>query len=150
LNTRLARSQDATALADLARALGQSLRPADLEQDLAAYPDGYYLTEIEGHVAGYLVLRDSPAPACVAAPKPLQLWKLYVHPRQHGRGVARHLMGQALLHAQRRGNDSLWLGMAPTNARAFAFYVKCGFRTVGTAPLHEDEPPDLILACNLG
>ena len=148
---RAARSSDAEPLARLARSLGIAAEAAAFAQDIAAWVDGFLIAEIDGDVAGYLIARVHDGPACVQAQSPIQLWRLYVAAERQGRGVARELVTHAMAQARVGRHDVIWLGTAPDNARAIAFYGKCGFRSIGTAQLHHghDAHEDLIMARRL-
>jgi ribosomal protein S18 acetylase RimI-like enzyme len=49
------------------------------------------------------------------------------------------------------GAGQIWLGVWERNARAIAFYMKCGFRDVGTQifQLGEDKQTDRVLVLPL-
>ena len=144
--------------------------PADVERYLAeafsaerqaveiADPDGVILLA-EGAdesartcLIGYAHLVGGAAPAAVTGPQPLELKRLYVGRRWHGRGVAQALMDAALVAARLRGAKTLWLGVWERNPRAAAFYAKYGFARVGehTFVLGTDVQTDWILARPLG
>lgn len=106
---------------------------ADFEQLIEQHPGRVQVAEHDGTIIGYVALRRAAHPA-VAAGAALQLWQLYVAPAFHGRGVAAALMSAALEEARRDRHDGVWLGVAPSNARAVAFYRKQGFTALG---LHE-------------
>jgi ribosomal protein S18 acetylase RimI-like enzyme len=150
---RAAEAGDADSLVAVATATGLATSHAEFNGLLADPAVAMYVAidEASGGPVGFLALREHAAPECVQARRPLQLWRLYVIPEFHGRGVARTLTGRALVHAHARGHDVLWLGTDPDNARAIAFYRKCGFRHSGRAALHGDaEHVDQVLACVLG
>jgi ribosomal protein S18 acetylase RimI-like enzyme len=154
MHVRLAIADDAQALVDVATASGlaTSLAEFDALRSDAATTMYVAIDEDGGGPVGFLALREHAPPACVQARRPLQLWRLYVRPDFHGKGVARTLTGRALVHAHAKGHDVVWLGTDPDNARAIGFYRKCGFRNAGRACLHGDhaEDVDQILACVLG
>lgn len=85
-------------------------------------------------IVGFAQVRRGPVPDCVPDPEAIELWRFYVDPAWHGRGVARLLMEAALDLARATGGDAraIWLGVWERNARAQAFYRKCGFVPVGT------------------
>jgi ribosomal protein S18 acetylase RimI-like enzyme len=154
MHVRLAIPDDAQALVDVATASGLATSLAEFDA-LRADPATTMYVAIEedgGGPVGFLALREHAPPACVHARRPLQLWRLYVRPDFHGKGVARTLTGRALVHAHAKGNDVVWLGVDPANERALGFYRKCGFRNAGSACLHGDDAAheDRILACMLG
>jgi ribosomal protein S18 acetylase RimI-like enzyme len=122
----------ATLPADAGAAAGGEPGRADFEP-LIEQPGRVQVAEQHGTIIGYVALRRAAHPA-VAAGAPLQLWQLYVEPAFHGRGVAAQLMAAVLEQARRDRQDSVWLGVAPANARAVQFYRKHGFTALG---LHE-------------
>jgi diamine N-acetyltransferase len=89
------------------------------------------LAEDDGALAGFAQVRDRPVPACVRAPAPLELGRLYVDRPWHGTGVAGALMDEVLRVATERGGRSLWLGVWQENPRAIAFYRRWGFEIAG-------------------
>jgi ribosomal protein S18 acetylase RimI-like enzyme len=95
---------------------------ADVERQINEYPDGFFVAEIGGKVAGYLIVRVAPTPHCVPARNPLQVWRLYVAADHHRQGVARQLMGKAFLHAHSGGHEVVWLGLSKEKTNAIAFY----------------------------
>ena len=84
-----------------------------------------------GALAGFAMLRDKEEPPGVAATRPVELWRFYVDKAWQGRGLARALMYAVDERARARGGRELWLGVWERNARAVAFYRKCGFEVVG-------------------
>src|SRR5688572_1138602 len=142
---------DVDDLVAVARAAGLRDTAEDFRAQLADPGIALYVADDSDTVVGFIALRNTTPPDCVQARAPLQLWRLYVAPEFHGQGVARALTGRALVHAHAKGHDVVWLGTEPGNARAIAFYGKCGFRKSGSANLHGDDPAhaDAILACLL-
>ena len=141
---------DATALAELAeRTWDETFAADNRNEDMELYVAEAYgtpqqqrelldpdittlLVECDGELAGYAQLRSGPPPDCVAGESPLELWRFYIASPWHGRGLAQALMQRVDLEAQRRGGRTLWLGVWEHNARAKAFYSKCGFTDVGS------------------
>lgn len=80
-----------------------------------------------GAPIGYALL--APASLEAAAPTDLELKRIYVFSRFHGRGPAAALMAEAIAAA---GDTPLWLGVYARNARAIAFYARHGFTPAGT------------------
>jgi diamine N-acetyltransferase len=89
------------------------------------------LVEQDGAAIAYAQVRDHHVPDCVTGPQPVELWRFYVDREWHGRGVAAALMERVKAEARERGAGTLWLGVWEHNARARAFYAKCGFVDVG-------------------
>jgi ribosomal protein S18 acetylase RimI-like enzyme len=169
LRIRLAAPEDAGALADLA---ARTFREAYESQmpwgDVKAYCESAYsiarqgaeisdgsiatlLAEVNATLAGFVQLRSGHAPACVESNQSIELWRFYVAARWQGRGIAQKLMTRVEEMAQDRGADVLWLGVWEHNARAHAFYGKCGFVKVGTLPftLGRELQTDLVMVRTL-
>jgi len=103
------------------------------------------LAEVDGTLAGYVQLRaPSPTPVRDGA-SPQEIARFYVDRPWHGHGVARALMRRCV--AEAHDADPLWLGVFERNARARAFYEKCGFAPAGRAVfvMGDDVQEDWIL-----
>ena len=149
MNIRRGVAEDAAVLADLARttfydAFAATNDPADMalhlqraygvSQQTAELQDPgitTLLVEKDGKAIAYAQIRDHHMPDCVKGPAPLELWRFYVDRGWHGQGIAPALMDRVKSEARRRGARTLWLGVWEHNARARAFYAKCGFSDVG-------------------
>jgi diamine N-acetyltransferase len=146
---RTAVAADAAVLADLARTtfydtFAATNDPADmalhlqraygLQQQTAELIDPgitTLLAEQDGVAVAYAQIRGGGVPACVTGPAPVELWRFYVAQGFHGRGIAQQLMDCVKSAARQRGAATLWLGVWEHNARARAFYAKCGFADAG-------------------
>jgi GNAT superfamily N-acetyltransferase len=149
VNIRRGVLEDAAALADLARTTFYDAFAATNDAtDMALHLERAYgvpqqgvelqdpgittlLVEDGGTAIAYAQIRDHHAPECVTGPKPVELWRFYVDRRWHGRGIAAALMDRVKSEARLRGARTMWLGVWEHNARARAFYAKCGFTDVG-------------------
>ena len=141
--------EDAAVLADLARTtFYDAFAAANDPTDMALHLQRAYgvsqqagelqdpgittlLVEKDGRAIAYAQIRDHDMPDCVKGPAPLELWRFYVDRAWHGQGIAPALMDRVKSEARRRGARTLWLGVWEHNARAQAFYAKCGFTDVG-------------------
>jgi len=102
----------------------------------------------ENTAAGFLHLMKSAPDPSVTGPKPIEILRLYVDSRWHGKGVGAALMDRCIHIAREEGFQTLWLGVWERNLRAQAFYAKYGFVAVGkhVFRLGTDDQLDLILA----
>jgi ribosomal protein S18 acetylase RimI-like enzyme len=103
----------------------------------------------EGNEAvGYYHLKIGVPDPSVTGPKPVEILRLYVDSRFHGKGVARALMDRCLEIARSEGFETVWLGVWEHNHRAQAFYRKYGFVPVGAHDfvLGTDVQTDLVFA----
>jgi ribosomal protein S18 acetylase RimI-like enzyme len=62
----------------------------------------------------------------------VEIARFYVDRPWHGRGVAQRMMRACLDVARDAGVPRVWLAVWEKNARAIAFYEKCGFRFTGS------------------
>lgn len=165
MTLRSATPDDAGALAAFGRRVfAATFGPDNDPADLAAYLDASYvearqladltdpavdtiLAEADGAIAGFVQLRAGVAVEGVTGPAPVELWRLYVDARFHGRGLAARLLAAAEAAARRRGAGTLWLGVWERNPRAQAFYRKHGFAVVATQvfQLGSDAQRDLVM-----
>ena len=83
-------------------------------------------------LAAFAQVRRHDPPDCVAGPLPIELHRFYVDTAWHGRGVAAQLMAASVGAVREFGGRTVWLSVWEHNARARAFYAKCGFRQTGT------------------
>lgn len=102
------------------------------ERELTSEDVVTLLAETAGRLAAYAQVRRAVAPPCVTGEAPIELWRFYVDRPWQGRGLARRLMEVVRDVAGELGGGTLWLGVWERNARALAFYAKCGFRDVGS------------------
>jgi diamine N-acetyltransferase len=88
------------------------------------------IAEVTEDIAGYLMLVENCPHPKIKSEHPLEIRKMYVHPKHHGDGVAAALMQTAA--TQFGESDAIWLSVYSKNTRAISFYKKCGFEVVGT------------------
>lgn len=165
LNLRIARRDDAQALAALAeQTFRETFAAANTQADMDLHCRSHYgaaiqaaeiadpggltlLGEDGGVLVGYVQLRWGPAPACVVAARPGEISRFYLRADWHGRGLAQRLMQACLDALLARQSDVAWLGVWEHNPRAIAFYRKFGFVTVGEHrfQLGSDPQRDLVM-----
>ena len=109
------------------------------------------LLEADGVMAGYAMVRRNAPPACVPIRTAVELWRFYVDRPWHGHGGAQRLMAGVREVAAAFGAPAIWLGVFERNARAIAFYGKCGFADAGAGEfiLGGDRQTDRILAASI-
>ena len=117
--------------ADMALHLERAYGVRQQEAELRDASITTLLVEKDDTPIAYAQIRSGQVPACVSGPTPIELWRFYIDRDHHGRGVAQALMERVKAEARRRGAHTLWLGVWEHNARARAFYAKCGFADAG-------------------
>lgn len=125
------------------------LRMGDAQQGRELSDPNYVTLLIEdgAQLVAYAQLRQHPPPPCVDADAPVELYRFYVDRAWHGQGVAQQLMAGVHDAARAAQGGTLWLSVWEQNARAIAFYSKCGYRDVGSADFFvgPDRQTDRIL-----
>ena len=140
-----------TPAADMALFLAEKYGVAQQTAELRDAAMTTLLVELEGRLAGFAQLKEGPVPECVAGPRPIEIYRFYLDKEWKGRGVAQALMEAARAEARRLGAETIWLGVWEKNARAIAFYSKCGFIEVGSHlfPVGNDPQVDRIMVSPL-
>ena len=133
---------------DMAAHLRKNYGPAIQAAELADPAMTTLVAEAEGAMIAYAQIRNGPAPSCVVATRPSEIWRFYVDQPFIGRGVAAALMTRTLAEVAARGADVCWLGVWERNLRAQAFYRKCGFVVAGTQfyDVGSDRQTDFVMA----
>lgn len=165
LTIRRATPRDAAPLARVAEKIfrdtfGPDNRAEDIEAYVArAYGEEPQRRELEDPNSTALLVEDRGALIAFAQLRltpgsphgQVEIARFYVDHSQHGRGVAQALMGVVTETAHALGAAKLWLGVWERNARAIAFYVKCGFVDAGSQPflLGSDLQTDRVMVRTL-
>jgi GNAT superfamily N-acetyltransferase len=79
----------------------------------------------------------------------LVLWKLYVLPGHHGRGIGHQLLEAAIERALELGHARLSVSVVDGNDRAMRFYERHGFREVAREPGGSGLPDSIWIAKEL-
>jgi ribosomal protein S18 acetylase RimI-like enzyme len=105
------------------------------------------LAESDGVLVGYAQIRRGVPEPCVVERDSVELVRLYVDRDLQGHGVAQQLLQVAEASAATAARG-MWLGVWERNARAIAFYTRCGYAIVGSHPfrLGEDLQTDHVMA----
>jgi GNAT superfamily N-acetyltransferase len=98
---------------------------------LAAPGAEFIVAERAGHLVGFAELAHGAGHALVNAAPACELARLYVQEPFTGIGLGRRLLREAEARAAARGARVLWLHTWIGNARARAFYPRCGYADVG-------------------
>jgi len=127
-------------------------RPEDMKAFLStAYGADVQLAEINDPARITLVVEEGEALIAYAQLRvhvpEIEIGRFYVDSARHGRGIAQSLMSAVLDLARNLGATRLWLGVWERNARAIAFYEKCGFIDCGSQPflLGSDLQTDRVM-----
>jgi ribosomal protein S18 acetylase RimI-like enzyme len=161
MKIRQATVEDAAALAEIAeRTFRDTFTEHNTPEDLEAYVAGAYSEEKQrrelesGHIVLFGESEDGQAIAYVQMRRvqsphgDIEIARFYVDKNHHGGGIAQQLMQAAYETARELGAKTVWLGVWERNARAIAFYGKCGFVDVGSQPflVGSDLQTDRVMA----
>lgn len=163
---RRAQVTDAGALARLAEAtFRDTFAYANTSQDMDDYCKANYSAELQAAqiadpglitlvcglpdlLTAFAQLKPGSQHPQVAGRAAGEIQRLYLDCSQHGTGLAQTLMAACQTALQAAGCEVIWLGVWEHNARAIAFYEKCGFNAVGetTFMLGQDRQRDIVMA----
>lgn len=106
-----------------------------------------FLVQTSDGPIGYLHLYESATEFYTGSEKQVELVRLYLDKKWHGKGIADGLMQKCLEYCQALSAKILWLGVWERNQRAQAFYRKWGFVECGSHyfQLGNDSQRDLVL-----
>lgn len=101
----------------------------------------------ENQPLGFLHLLNGPVDPSIKETKAIEILRLYVDQKWHGKNIGAKLMERCLEIAQAEDYKVIWLGVWEKNFRAQAFYKKYGFQLVGSHifKLGRDLQTDLIM-----
>ena len=74
-------------------------------------------------VIGYVVMSAAAGEAHILT--------LAVHPEYQGQGIAKNILDHALENSRKKGVDTIYLEVRPSNSRAIDIYQKAGFNEIG-------------------
>jgi hypothetical protein len=105
----------------------------------------------EEEVVGYIKLnfeKGFPEPIADA----LEIERIYVRKKFHGRHIGRLLFNKAVAEAKARRHAYIWLGVWEKNTNAIGFYTRMGCKNAGSHlfKLGEDLQLDIIMKYDLG
>ncbi|HEY3929334.1 MAG TPA: GNAT family N-acetyltransferase [Candidatus Koribacter sp.] len=130
--------------ADIAAHVAKELTPQKMRTMIGDANAVVVLAEEDSQIVGYGVLMLASSHPKIAVERAAEVYKFYVDPEHHGRGVANLLMRE-LLDAS--DCDTLWLSVFSENPRGIGFYRRWGFEVVGEQiyVVGNDRQQDLLM-----
>ncbi|MFI5155766.1 MAG: GNAT family N-acetyltransferase [Chitinophagales bacterium] len=116
---------------DLQNYLDHTYDPLHIEASISKQNNVFFLALLNGEAIGFIKLKKQSLNIHAEHSRQMELQKIYVLRKFHGRGVADELMRKALLMAIEIGTTLIWLDVMIGNERAFRFYIKNGFSRIG-------------------
>jgi ribosomal protein S18 acetylase RimI-like enzyme len=87
----------------------------------------FYLASLENEIIGYMKLNFGDAQTENQKENNLEIHRIYVLQRFHGKKMGQLLLDEVLKIAKKMEVNSVWLGVWEENHRAIQFYSKNGF-----------------------
>ena len=104
-----------------------------INDDAAANPDGIFVAEVDGEIAGYITTRLNPSTRIGGIPN------LAVLPQFQRRGIGRQLIEKALTYLQVEGMSYARIETLEQNPIGTSFYPAMGFTEVARQ-IHYIQP----------
>lgn len=165
LQIRQATTEDLAALQVIGRqTFSEAFSEGNTDENMAAYLEEgfseeklgkelqneysqFYFAEKDGQVIGYLKVNAGNAQSEKEDPNSIEIERIYVLQKYHGKQVGALLYEQALAIAKARKSPYIWLGVWEENPRAIRFYEKNGFVEFGEHifQLGDDAQRDVLM-----
>ena len=118
--------------ASLVHEMNHSLSVDAVRALLSRRDTTFFLAEKAGHLLGFAQLTADPPPPAGIEGRAVELNRLYVLERFVGHGIGKQLLARAEREAARKGALVMWLTAWSGNARAQQFYLREGYKGMGT------------------
>ncbi len=127
--------------------LEESFASDKLTRELQNVNSFFYFALSNDQVVGYLKLNIGNSQTEKQNDDALEIERIYVSQKFHGKKVGQLLYEKAVLEAENHRVEYIWLGVWEGNARAIRFYEKNGFFEFGQHifKLGEDEQIDILM-----
>lgn len=162
---RVAELPDAATIANIGKqTFIETFGEQNIAEDMALYVDTHFTTDVitreisdesntfllmlhHDTVMGYAKMRKTDATENGVSENALELQRIYILHKYHGKGAGTLLMQTCLDHARRNDYNEVWLGVWEYNLKALAFYKKFGFEQFGSHnfQLGSDAQTDLLM-----
>ena len=122
-----------------------------IAKELSTKASAFYLLTLEGEPAGYLKINRPPAQSDINDQESLEIERIYVYHKHHGKGLGKLLYDKALEEAKEAGLKFIWLGVWEKNEKALRFYKARGFYKFAEHPfkLGDDLQTDDLMRMDL-
>lgn len=112
----------------------ETYTPETVKQVLQDSAQQVYWLLYGEEIAGIIRFGINPKPDMLPNAPLVEIKRFYLYPAFHGKGGAQWLMDAVAQWAMERSLKGIWLIVAEASERAISFYLKWGFKQVGSAP----------------
>lgn len=132
---------------DMERYIKMNFSVEKVKEELANVNSQFFLAFDSEGVIGYLKVNTGEAQTALQDPSALEIERIYVRARYHGKNVGKLFYEKAVTVARQMDKKSIWLGVWEHNPKAIRFYEKNGFVTFDTHlfTLGKEEQTDLMM-----
>jgi ribosomal protein S18 acetylase RimI-like enzyme len=117
---------------DMKEYLANSFNKARIRSQLLDPLTTFLLAYDDKRLVGYSMLLGGDAAETVSGKNPVELVRIYVDKSLVGKGYGSKIMEASIEKASEGNHDVLWLGVWEKNESAIDFYIRWGFKKVGS------------------
>lgn len=146
-HTTLETFADVSKEENMKKYLEQSFSIEKLTEELNNPESEFYLAYSQNEVIGYLKINTGNAQKELQDSRAVELERIYVYKKFHGKNVGQMLFNTAMKIAKQRKAEYIWLGVWEFNHKAMRFYMKNGFVRFGEHKFifGDEEVTDLMM-----
>lgn len=135
----------------MAKYLNDGFSSERLMAELNDISSKFYFALLDNDVIGYLKLNVGQSQTELQDDKALEIERIYVLKKFHGKKVGQLLYNKAMEVAEQQKVNYVWLGVWEKNPRAISFYKKNGFIEFDKHifKLGDDEQTDIMMKLKL-
>lgn len=110
----------------------EKFEPSILNEEIKNQKIDTYVAVSDNKIVGYLKLTQEEPPGFVTERNLCHLERIYLLKENQGKGIGKSLLEKSYEVAKKRGYLGVWLGVWDENQEAISFYLKSGFKKVGS------------------
>lgn len=128
-------------LGDLELYIETAFKPEHVLNEMNDPGNMFFLALSDSQIVGYAKLNTSRPPESLAKQKVIELERLYVFKKFHGKKIGAQLMQYAIDSSITNGYDVMWLAVWEKNPDAIAFYKRWEFEQFGAETFMRGNDP---------
>ena len=127
--------------------LSHAFSSKQLRAELSNPNSFFYLIYQGASLVAYLKLNFGEAQSEFKKDGGMELERIYVSTPYHGKGMGGQLLRFVVQLAKQKNARYVWLGVWEKNTRAIAFYLRHGFKKIGSHPYYigKDKQTDWLM-----